>query len=536
MPLPQIQVAQLTLTNRCQCNCEHCGVASLREVIREELTASQIDGIYRDLRLAGCQVVDLFGGEPTLRHDLCEIIQRGKAYGFIVSLETNGYLLDQAFVRRLEAAGLDQIYLSLDDYRGEYHDRRRGREGCFARAVRALELGAKTGIVMHVSVVPQTTDFFVSGDINRFMQFVLEHGAERVRLLLPRFVGRSIRADGIPLGAGQEKELFSHVSAQYQDRIYVHTPGTPLGERNVCTAKNVFCHIMSNGWVAPCPYFPLVFGDATREPIVDIFERIQSHPLVRLGGEHCPMRNPEYIDTHIRKLGPSRPFYSITVQNHVDLGAACPPDCPGCAERKRSIPRPAEEVVRELRAVEPEYCRVEFYGGDAFLRDDLLAILDHVPPAMEVTLWTTCRRGGENAALWERLRSYRIGAIRVLLPLGGGKDVEAALDASVGLAEILKRVRAISSCGLPVHLYVPMDAPAESHVTLARWIHHLGAERVYTYTREPAQPLPNSFACFGRGLGRVRLVWAQRDRPARPATGRDVPANPQANPRVEYDH
>jgi hypothetical protein len=55
---------------------------------------------------------------------------------------------------------------------------------------------------------------------------------------------------------------------------------------------------MSNGWVAPCPYFPLVFGDATREPIIDVFERIQSHPLVRLGGDYCPMRNEDYINAH----------------------------------------------------------------------------------------------------------------------------------------------------------------------------------------------------------------------------------------------
>ena len=53
-----------------------------------------------------------------------------------------------------------------------------------------------------------------------------------------------------------QRELFSHVSASYNDYIYMHTPGTPLGEKNLCTAKQVFCHVMSNGWVAPCPYFP----------------------------------------------------------------------------------------------------------------------------------------------------------------------------------------------------------------------------------------------------------------------------------------
>src|SRR4030042_1563557 len=152
MALPLIKVVQLTLTNRCQCNCEHCGVSKLRETIKGELTVKQIDSLFRDFKLAGCLLVDLFGGEPTLRQDLFEIISRGKSYGFMVSLETNGYVIDRAYMEGLCASGLDQIYLSLDDYRAEYHDRTRRKRGCFERAVRALELGAKPDILMNVSI------------------------------------------------------------------------------------------------------------------------------------------------------------------------------------------------------------------------------------------------------------------------------------------------------------------------------------------------------------------------------------------------
>jgi MoaA/NifB/PqqE/SkfB family radical SAM enzyme len=508
MALPLIKVVQLTLTNRCQCNCEHCGVSKLREAIKGELTVKQIDLLFRDFKLAGCLVVDLFGGEPTLRRDLFEIIERGKSYGFIMSLETNGYVIDRAYMERLSAAGLDQIYLSLDDYRAEIHDRIRRKKGSFERAVRALELGAKTGIVMHVSTVPQTREFFTNGDINRFMQFVLEHGAEKVRLLLPRFVGHSIHEGCGPLGAGEERELFSSVSESYYDYIYVHSPGTPLGETNVCTAKEVFCHVMSNGWVAPCPYFPLVFGDATREPIVDIFERIQGHPLVRLGGDYCPMRNEEYINTHIRKLGLDRPFFPIAVDNQINLGAPCGAGCPGCTHGTRSIPRPTEEIVREIREVASEYRRIEFYGGDAFLRDDLFAILDRIPPAMKITLWSTCSQPPENRAFVERLRSYSIEAIKVPLPLQFNGDI-ACSDPGHRFGEASRRVSSVSAWGLPIHLYVPMDRMGEFHAAFATSIHQLGVERLYGFARDLDHPLVNSVACFGRELKRVRLFWVQ---------------------------
>ncbi|MCG6533699.1 MAG: radical SAM protein [Syntrophales bacterium LBB04] len=496
MALPLIKVVQLTLTNRCQCNCKHCGVSKLREVIKGELTVEQIDLLFQDLKLAGCLVVDLFGGEPTLRHDLFDIIARGKSYGFVMSLETNGYVIDHAYMNRLVAAGLDQIYLSLDDYRAEAHDGIRRKSGSFDRAVRALELGAKTDIMMHVSTVPQTRDFFLNGDINRFMQFVLDHGAEKVRLLLPRFVGDSIREDSGPVCAGEERELFSHVSAAYYDYIYLHTPGTRLTEKNICTAKQVFCHVMSNGWVAPCPYFPLVFGDAIREPIIDIFERIQAHPLVRLGGDYCPMRNEEYINTHIRGLGLDRPFFPIIVGNQIDLGSACRAGCPDCAYGARPIPRPADEIVREIGEVASEYTRIEFYGGDAFLRDDLFTILGRVPRPMKMTLWSTYGQVPQSVPFVKRIRSYPIEAVKVHFS-GSFTGDTARSDLAAALEEALRRVSFLCSWGLPIHLYVPMDLMAQFQALFAARIRELGVERLYTFTRDLDRPLVNSVACFG---------------------------------------
>lgn len=525
MALPPIKVVQLTLTNRCQCNCRHCGVSKLRRTIKGELTFDQIELLFQDLRLAGCEVVDLFGGEPTLRRDLFEIIARGKSYEFYVSLETNGYVVDGAFVDRLAAAGLDQIYLSLDDYRAEKHDWVRRKPGAFDRAVRALELGAKRGITMHVSTVPPSRDFFLSGDINRFMQFVLDHGAEKVRLLLPRFVGDSIQEGRGPMCAGDERELFSHVSARYFDYIYLHTPGTPLADKNICTAKQVFCHVMANGWVAPCPYFPLVFGDATREPIIDVFERIQSHPLVRLGGEYCPMRNEEYIDAHMRGLGLDQPFFPVTVENQIDLGSPCRAECPDCAYGARPAPRPAEEILQDMKQVAPEYTCLEFYGGDALLRDDLFSILDRVPQGKKVILWSTCDQARERAPLWERLRSYPIEAVKLHLsaPSHGGP---ARSDAEAGLQEALWSVAFVAGVGPPIHLYVPMETAARFRTALARAVSRLGVERMYGFTKNFDSPLVNSVGCFGRGLGRARILWVQK----RESATQRAPGSPVAEP------
>ncbi len=511
MPLPNVKVVQLTLTNRCQCNCLHCGVSGLRHAVSGELSLEQINSLFLELRQTGCQIIDLFGGEPTLRTDLFEIIESAKSYGFVVSLETNGLLLDGDFIKQLEAAGLDQIYLSLDDYRAENHDRQRGKKGSFDSAIRALSLGAESRIIMHVSVVPHSRDFFESGDINRYMAFVLEKGAEKVRMLLPRFVGDSTDVAGGTLGSGSERELFSFVDPQYGGYLYVHTPGTPLGENNVCTAKHVFCHIMCNGWVTPCPYFPLVFGDATREPLVDVFERIQSHPLVRKGGEFCPMRNEEYLDRHINKLLKEGPYHQVAVNNLIDLGASCYQGCRHCTSGT-SERRSFADICSDLSALDPEYRYVEFYGGDAFRRNDLIQILDSVPTETAVILWTTFRMTDSTDQSWFRLRRFPLKAVKILLDPGFRDD--GTLPDFRGMVDhAIRSIRMAVECGIPLYFYLPETIinyirPTDRDRLLAS-----GVERIYTYTPDAVgEPLPNAVACFGRGLGRVRLLWADRQR------------------------
>lgn len=516
MPLPNLKVVQLTLTNRCQCSCRHCGVSGLRQEVEGELSLPQIHAILRELQQSGCQVIDLFGGEPTLRTDLGEIIAAAKACGFMVSLETNGWLLDSAYISRLEAAGLDQIYLSLDDFRAKEHDRQRGKTGCFDRALRALQAGARTRMLMHVSLVPRSREFFTSGDINRFMDFVLAHGAKQVRLLLPRFVGDSTSMAAGALGSGAERELFAHIEPRFAGYLYVHTPGTPLGETNVCTAKHVFCHIMSNGWVTPCPYFPLVFGDVTREPLVDVFERMQAHPLVRLGGEFCPMRNEEYLAQHLNKVLQGRPFQQIRVENQIDLGAPCRERCPPCPYGSAAAHRPLAEVLRELATLDPASTHVEFFGGDALQHPDISAILAAVPAALTLSLWTSCRQGKDAGDIWRQLPLRRIRAVKLLLPLDAVNGVAVAAQQQLW-ADGLQTIETLVANDMPVHLYLPLAAMPAPDAAEAKRLLASGVERIYGCARDADTPIANAVACFGRELGRVRLLWVQS--PGRPLGG-----------------
>ena len=109
----------------------------------------------------------------------------------------------------------------------------------------------------------------------------------------------------------------------------------------------------------------------------------------------------------------------------------------------------------------------------------------------------------------ERLRTYPIEAIKVHLALPLIPDTDRS-DPVAGLEEALRRVSFMASWGLPVHLYVPNDLMARIHHVLATNILHLGVERLYAFTRDLDQALVNSVTCFGRRLGRSRLLWVKR--------------------------
>jgi tRNA A37 methylthiotransferase MiaB len=98
-PAEPQRVVQLTLTNRCQCSCSHCGVKHVNRVLgKQELSLEQIGRVLRDIKTAGFASVDLFGGEPTLRSDLVEIVRMGVSLGLDMLIETNAIALDDALL------------------------------------------------------------------------------------------------------------------------------------------------------------------------------------------------------------------------------------------------------------------------------------------------------------------------------------------------------------------------------------------------------------------------------------------------------
>ena len=125
------------ITDACPYQCVHCWLTG-------SLRASGLPEPYylqaaRSLRKAfGDIVVVLCGGEPLTRPYIFDLIRRMADEGIIVHLNSNGFLIDREVSKRLAAAGLGRVSLSIDGPR-DVHNRIRRNPQAYDRVIGAVD-------------------------------------------------------------------------------------------------------------------------------------------------------------------------------------------------------------------------------------------------------------------------------------------------------------------------------------------------------------------------------------------------------------
>ena len=121
--------ALLEVTRRCDLRCRFCFADG--GACEDEPDAETLRDAVRDIvRQCGQPLLQLSGGEPTLRDDLPELVRFAKEAGCrYVQLNTNGIRLarEPDYAEKLAEAGLDIVFLQFDGTREEIYETLRGR-------------------------------------------------------------------------------------------------------------------------------------------------------------------------------------------------------------------------------------------------------------------------------------------------------------------------------------------------------------------------------------------------------------------------
>jgi hypothetical protein len=167
--------ALLEITQCCNMNCPVC-FADSGSVAVPDPTLDAIGKWLASVRHACGDhiVIQLSGGEPTVREDLPDIIRLARSYGFgFVQINTNGLRLaeDPAYAWQLREAGLSSVFLQFDGTRDAIYQKLRGRD-MMAEKIRAIDhcLQNHLGVVLVPTLVPGINQ----QDIGAILRFGME--------------------------------------------------------------------------------------------------------------------------------------------------------------------------------------------------------------------------------------------------------------------------------------------------------------------------------------------------------------------------
>jgi uncharacterized radical SAM superfamily Fe-S cluster-containing enzyme len=158
----------LPVTSRCNLRCRYCfadpdGTA--------DKPLDEIKESLKKLSVPGQTLVQLSGGEPTLREDLTDIVAGAKSAGCrYVQLNTNGIRLaeDKFLAEDLANAGLSFVFLQFDSLNDDVYEKLRGRP---LRAIKEKAIANcaehRIGVTIVPTLVPGVNTQEI-GDIIRF--------------------------------------------------------------------------------------------------------------------------------------------------------------------------------------------------------------------------------------------------------------------------------------------------------------------------------------------------------------------------------
>eukprot|EP00878_Enallax_costatus_P015624 GHUV01016366.1.p1 GENE.GHUV01016366.1~~GHUV01016366.1.p1 ORF type:complete len:424 (+),score=82.74 GHUV01016366.1:298-1569(+) len=140
---------RISLTERCNLRCTYCMPADGVELTPSQqlLSADEVERLARLFVQAGVEKIRLTGGEPTVRSDLLDIVQRLNRLRPLglktIAMTSNGLTLAKQ-LPALQHAGLNALNISLDSLQQEWFEkltRRRGHARVLESIRRAVHLG-----------------------------------------------------------------------------------------------------------------------------------------------------------------------------------------------------------------------------------------------------------------------------------------------------------------------------------------------------------------------------------------------------------
>lgn len=167
------------LTHRCPLQCPYCSNPLDLERANTELSTGEWQDVLRQAAALGILHVHFSGGEPAVRRDLEDLVKTAADAGLYTNLITAGVLLTEERIKRLVAAGLDHVQISLQDVDAANADRIALYEGAMAKKLEVARFVREAGLPLTLNVPVHRHNIH---NVGRMIDLAVEMGAGRIEI------------------------------------------------------------------------------------------------------------------------------------------------------------------------------------------------------------------------------------------------------------------------------------------------------------------------------------------------------------------
>jgi len=304
MPAPFLIV--WNFTNMCNLRCMHC-YQRADKPLPDELSLAEKLELIEQLDRAGVAAIALSGGEPTIHPDFLTVVKAIASKGIYAAVATNGWrLADPDFFKKALDAGLRYIEVSVDSADPRKHDKFRGVEGSWERAIKALENAVKYNLshAMAATITKYNID-----EVGEIIDLAQSIGVKRLVFFNFIPVGRGVGISDLDLSPEEREEFMKTIYKEMKRRgnieIFTTAPqygrvvlqvsgnkevapthyyvsGDPIAKALAefvggCGAGRIYGAIQPNGDVSPCVFMPIKVDNIRKRPFWEIWE---NNPLL----------------------------------------------------------------------------------------------------------------------------------------------------------------------------------------------------------------------------------------------------------------
>jgi MoaA/NifB/PqqE/SkfB family radical SAM enzyme len=282
-----MRIVRLEYDYICNFHCQHCDIKEYQgKSTRRALTVDDVSTLAKQADELGFAQFVISGGEPLIYPELDKIIDAIDPDKFYITVDSNGWLLDDEFEECLKGMRVDKVQISIDSLIPKEHDDFRNKHGSYIRAVNGAMAAQDAGL----NAIIQTVVDKQRAHSKELELFIQQFNEENI----PVYIGY---AKPVGLWKGRADLMLNQDDIDYVESLckkynaFSHL--TPTGE---CIAMKRMINITKWGDVNPCPVMQeYSIGNIFEESLKTIVSRgmgqFDKHILT------CPMAvEKDYIE------------------------------------------------------------------------------------------------------------------------------------------------------------------------------------------------------------------------------------------------